>query len=114
MWTRPPSSPRQVLLLRQAPSPPGAGQTCNGCGLCCAAEPCPLGALVSGRRNGRCRALAWSADACAYRCRMISRPQALWPWLPRWTVPLVSRLARRWVAAGTRCDAELTHERVGP
>lgn len=109
--TRPtPNAERVVLLHRGAPVPPRPGQACNGCGLCCAAEPCPLGVMVSGRRRGRCRALGWSEAAGLYRCRMISRPQALWTWLPGWAVPLVSRLARRWVAAATACDAEIGHE----
>ncbi|MDT0138632.1 hypothetical protein [Acidovorax sp. PRC11] len=39
------------------------GQPCNGCGLCCLAEPCPLGMLVSRRRHGACVALRWLPGA---------------------------------------------------
>ena len=49
-----------VWLQPSAPPKPAEGAPCNGCGLCCLAEPCPLGMLVSRRRTGACTALRWS------------------------------------------------------
>lgn len=70
------------------------GAPCNGCGLCCLAEPCPLGMLLSRRRRGACVALRWSEAEQRYRCGAVAHP-----WL--------GRLARRWIAAGAGCDADL-------
>ena len=50
-----------VWLQPSAPPKPAEGAPCNGCGLCCLAEPCPLGMLVSRRRTGACVALRWRA-----------------------------------------------------
>ncbi|WP_396269340.1 hypothetical protein [Ideonella sp.] len=98
---------RVILLRQEAPAQPSLGQPCNGCGVCCAAEPCPLGILVSKRRQGRCRALRWDAALSLYRCGMVSHPQRLWPWLPTWARATVSRWARRWISSASGCDATL-------
>jgi hypothetical protein len=98
--------PRQhvIHLHRQAPSKPAFGASCNGCGVCCAAAPCPLGALVSGRVRGRCRALQFSAPAGRYVCGVASAPKRWLRWLPAaWARPL----ALRWISAGQGCDATL-------
>ena len=94
-----------------APAKPPEGMPCNGCGLCCAAEPCPAGVLVSGRRKGACRALQWSDADGRYLCGLVSDPGRVLRWLPRRLAPLASRLARRWIASATGCDASLVAER---
>jgi len=48
---------RTIWLHRDALPKPDFGAPCNGCGVCCASEPCPLGVLLSWRRRGRCRLL---------------------------------------------------------
>jgi len=102
------SSLRRVIYLHpQAPDKPAAGQACNGCGVCCAAEPCPIGVLVSGRFTGACRALVWYEPSALYRCAMVSDPQQVLGGLPTRLAPLVSRLARRWISAASGCDATL-------
>ncbi|MBC7665976.1 MAG: hypothetical protein H7276_19665 [Caulobacter sp.] len=103
---------RQVIRLHPAapPKPPEAAP-CNGCGVCCAAEPCPIGVLVTGRRTGACAALSWSDDAGLYRCGVVSDPAALLRWLPVALAPLASRLARRWISAASGCDSDLVVER---
>ncbi len=97
--------PHQVILLRpEAPPKPAAGAACNGCGVCCAAEPCPLGMLLSRRRRGACRALLWDDGTRRYRCGAIAAPRRFVPWLPAaWT----RRLAWRWIAAASGCDCDL-------
>ena len=57
----PPPGWQVVHWHPEAPPKPPEGAPCNGCGLCCLAEPCPLGMLVSRRRTGACVALRWSA-----------------------------------------------------
>jgi len=95
---------RVILLHASAPPKPPAGQPCNGCGLCCTAEPCPLGMLLSRRRHGACAALAWSAGETRYRCGVLAQPRRWLPWLP---ASWARRLAQRWIAAGSGCDATL-------
>lgn len=104
--TRPAHEERRVVHLHAiAPAKPPVGAACNGCGLCCAAEPCPLGMLLSRRRRGACAALRWSPREGRYLCGALAEP-ALWlPWLP---APWARRLVRRWIAAGVACDADLT------
>lgn len=87
---------RTILLQAEAPPKPALGQPCNGCGLCCAVAPCPVGMLLSGRRQGPCSQLRWQADAGLYRCGLLVGP-------PR---PLLTALARRWIAAGAGCDCD--------
>jgi hypothetical protein len=82
--------PRVILIHPQAPPKPAPGRPCNGCGVCCAAEPCPVGMLLSLKRRGACRALRW--DGTRYRCGAMLRA----PWLARW------------ISAGSGCDSDLT------
>jgi Fe-S-cluster-containing hydrogenase component 2 len=100
--------PRRVIHLHPlAPPKPAWGAPCNGCGLCCAAEPCPLGMLVSRRRRGRCAALLWSDAQQRHLCGMVTEPHRHWPaarWLP---AAGLRRLARRWIAAQQGCDSDL-------
>lgn len=97
--------PQRVILLQtDAPAKPRAGAACNGCGVCCAAEPCPMGRLLSRRADGACVALEWQAAAGRYTCGVMDDPKR---WLrvlpPRWA----RALASRWIAAGAGCDCEL-------
>lgn len=105
-----PSSTHIIWLHPSAPAKPAVGVACNGCGMCCAAEPCPLGVLLTRRRRGQCRALQWDDTAGHYRCAMLTRPEAVLGWRTPWAVwmarRILQRLARRWIAAGTGCDAD--------
>lgn len=91
-----PSKVVMVAALRHpdAPSKPPWGAPCNGCGLCCLAQPCPLGMVLSRRMHGACVALRWSEHQQRYLCTALAHP--LW-----------GRLARRWIAAGIGCDAHV-------
>lgn len=103
-----------------APPKPLEGQACNGCGVCCLTEPCPLGVVLTGRRTGACDALRWDADQHIYRCGAMSEAQAVLshrlPNVLQRIVPLVAwglpRLASRWISAGRGCDCSL--EAVDP
>ena len=106
---------RVIPIQPEAPAKPAAGQPCNGCGVCCLYEPCPLGRLLSRRRQGSCRALHWDEGASRYRCGALSQPRvavrAAWPGAPSWLVTVLGavlrRLAPRWIAAGQGCDCDL-------
>jgi len=91
----------QVILIHpEAPPKPAAGHTCNGCGVCCLSEPCPVGRVVSVKRTGACVALRWDAPLARYRCGLIttgpSRGSIWW-----------RRLMQRYIAAGQGCDSTL-------
>lgn len=93
-----------IHLHPKAPAKPAEGAACNGCGVCCAWQPCPLGALASGRLRGPCTALRWDEAQMLYRCALVQDPAAVWAALPRPLQAPLARLARRWIAAGAGCD----------
>jgi hypothetical protein len=97
----------QVIRIHpEAPAKPALGAACNGCGVCCLAEPCPVGMLVSRRRQGACRALQWQAEASRYRCGMVVDPQRYLPRPLAALAPWVSRLTLRLIAGGKGCDSD--------
>lgn len=113
--------PQIIHIQPEAPPKPAPGQPCNGCGVCCLVEPCPLGRLLSRRRRGACAALRWDAGIGRYRCGAMTQTQDVlqaalptglgWS-LPFW-VPVLRRLAGRWIAADQGCDCSLEVEQ-GP
>ena len=102
-----PAGWQRVHWQPQAPAKPALGQPCNGCGLCCLAEPCPLGMLVSRRRTGACAALRWSDADRRYWCGMVADPGGVTGITHPWAVRALSALARRWIASGVGCDAQV-------
>jgi hypothetical protein len=96
---------RIIPVHIDAPAKPPAGAACNGCGVCCLSEPCPVGIAISGRRSSACAALVFDADGRRYRCGLLADPKAYWRWLPASGVATAQRLARRWIAAGSGCDS---------
>lgn len=108
-------STQTIRIHPQATAKPPVGAACNGCGVCCLAEPCPLGMALSGRRAGACRALRWDDSLVMYRCGAVvdarwalrqALPHAL-QWLERPLAPVLQALAARWIAAGSGCDSSL-------
>lgn len=95
-----------IRIHPAAPGKPQLGHACNGCGVCCAAEPCPVGMLVSRRRTGACAALLWNEATSRYMCGLISDPHCVLGL--RWKVAtrLISGLAMRLVSAGKGCDSD--------
>ncbi|MBS1159123.1 MAG: hypothetical protein H6R15_1542 [Proteobacteria bacterium] len=93
-----------IHLQSAAPKKPLAGEACNGCGVCCALETCPVARLRFLQKKGPCPALRWSAEATLYRCGLLSAPGNYLPCLPKVAEALTSRLLARWIAAGKGCD----------
>ena len=100
------ATPRTITLHAHAPPKPAWGEPCNGCGVCCLAEPCPIGILVSARRCGACRALAWDDPAQRYVCGVLTGRRELLPAWLRPIAPWLQRRAPRWIAAGSGCDCD--------
>ena len=95
----------QVIRIHAAAPPkPAPGASCNGCGVCCAAEPCPPARWALFQWKGSCRALVW--EESRYVCGLVLRPDAYLPWLPwRWRDAAGRFFARR-IAAGAGCDSD--------
>lgn len=115
------SNIRQIILIQPKAAPkPAHGAPCNGCGVCCLLEPCPLGVLLTRRRQGACVAVRWHGEAHQYRCGALGEPvDVLQSVLPRslrrlapWLAPGLARLAKRWIAVDQGCDS--TVEPDGP
>lgn len=97
----------QVIWVQpHAPPKPAEGEPCNGCGVCCLSEPCPLGVLLSFRLHGACAALRWLPQEQIYRCGALSSPSA-----SRGVRGALSRLRyvwlRRAIGAEQGCDCSL-------
>ena len=116
----------QIIHIHpDAPVKPPEGAPCNGCGVCCLLEPCPVGMLISRKRRGACTALGWSDASGRYRCGLMlsagaeaeagaeakgnadgagGPPQSVWRHPVR---ALALRWVRRVITAGSGCDASL-------
>lgn len=110
------NTPHQVIHIEPlAAAKPPMGAACNGCGLCCLAEPCPLGVLLSRSRTGPCKALQWVPSERQYRCGALggaamstsSGNRTLWRGLVRAIEAWKARLVQRWIGAGLGCDCDL-------
>ena len=95
-----------IRIHAAAPDKPAPGQPCNGCGVCCAIEPCPAGIAVSRRRRGACAALTWVEGEARYRCGLVARPSDFLPRPLAWAAPLAAAAARRYISAGSGCDCD--------
>ncbi len=95
-----------IAIHPAAPPKPAWGQPCNGCGVCCLQEPCPIGVVLSRRRHGACVALRWSDPAGRYHCGLLSQPTEVLPRLLHPLAPSIARTAHRWIAAGVGCDCD--------
>lgn len=115
-----PLTARTISIHPLAPAKVPQGAACNGCGVCCLYEPCPLGMLLSRKRSGACVALRWQQDR--YRCGVLVDPRGVLklalPGRARWLEPLLAALLRRmgnrWIAAGTGCDSSLQVDSMAP
>ena len=101
-------SHQQVIYVHPlAPSKPVFGEVCNGCGICCLVEPCPLGVLLSRSREGPCKALVWADDQQRYRCGAFVDGSASTDLTLGGFVRMRNRVVARWIGAGKGCDCDL-------
>lgn len=100
---------RIIEIHPEAPPKPSAGATCNGCGVCCLAEPCPVGVVLSGRLSGACRQLQWRHETGRYVCGVLERTAGNQPGTSAWRRAL-HRVVSRWISAGSGCDCRLEVE----
>ncbi|MGL6042100.1 MAG: hypothetical protein ACRC01_13000 [Deefgea sp.] len=62
--------------------------------------------LISRKRRGRCDTLLWDENQVRYLCGVVIQPDVYFPFKYPWLNRLISRLARRWIAAGMGCDSD--------
>lgn len=97
--------PAQTIHIhRDAPAKPPEGEPCNGCGVCCLLETCPLARLRFLQAKGPCPALAWSASEKRYLCGLLVNPEKYIGWRPATGNKIARRLLSRWISAGQGCD----------
>lgn len=106
---------RQIVHLHPAaPAKPEPGQRCNGCGVCCAIETCPVARVFLMQWRGPCRALQWQDSSQRYVCGMMGNPAAFFPVFPKSLEPWFRRRASRWIAAGIGCDSNVEAGAIHP
>lgn len=89
-----------------APPKPPVASPCNGCGLCCLAEPCPLGMLYSRRTTGPCVKLRWDDGTGRYVCGVLQDAERAVQRCSNGLTRGWRALVRRWIAASMGCDAD--------
>ena len=99
-----------IVIHARAPAKPNLGASCNGCGACCALEPCPMARLFLLQFRGRCRALTWNDAQSRYACGLVTAPASTLSWLPVLLEASASRFFARGIAAGRGCDADIEIE----
>ena len=88
------------------PTKPAKGSPCNGCGWCCAEEPCgvALKYIPDHPAEGPCLALEWAEGRFA--CGMIRRP-GFYMRLPNdWADEAIGSMIGEALGAGRGCDAD--------
>ena len=96
-----------IDLHEQAPPKPEYGEPCNGCGVCCAAEPCPVACLFLFQFKGRCRALLWQEESARYACGMVVQPDRYSRLIPGFARRLMGAFFATRIAANKGCDADI-------
>lgn len=101
------------------PAKPAYGQPCNGCGVCCRQELCPLGELLYRRVKGPCPALSgpylMTDGSSTYTCGLVSCPEKFAPL----TANIVggdrlTAAAKFLTGTGVGCDCQLPGEPDNP
>lgn len=89
----------------RGPPKPAFGQACNGCGYCCAAEPCGIALeYISPHLAGPCPALEFEDGR--FHCGMVRRP-GLYMSLPNdWADAFLGPLFARMLGVGKGCCAD--------
>lgn len=99
-----------IALHQQAPEKPNYGDKCNGCGVCCAAEPCPVAHLLLWQFKGACKALQWQEAGQRYQCGMVVEPKTYIRFLPNRLTPLISLWCAKRISLDTGCDSRVEFE----
>jgi len=88
------------------PAKPATGSPCNGCGWCCAEEPCGVARqfIPDHPAEGPCLALEWVEGR--FSCGMIRRPSHYMQLPNDWADGVLGGMIADALGAGRGCDAE--------
>lgn len=100
-----------ITLHKLAPEKPEYGAKCNGCGVCCTAEPCPVAHLLLWQFSGACKALEWQDAEQRYLCGMVMEPKKYLGKLPEWLSPFIRKWCAARIASGIGCDSNVELEK---
>lgn len=93
-----------MLEAERAPDKPAFGSPCNGCGLCCAAEPCAIAReFIGAAEDAPCPAMEFEAGR--FWCGMIRRP-GHYLGAPPWADAEIGATIARALGAGRGCCAD--------
>jgi len=98
------TQPQTIELHPLAPAKPDYGARCNGCGVCCAAEPCPVAHIFLFMFKGKCRALLWQEETSRYVCGMAACPDRYVRLIPQSLRERAGSFFATRIAVGTGCD----------
>ena len=87
---------------------PAYGQPCNGCGLCCIAQQCPLSLAIFGKR-GVCPALE-RGEGKTLTCGLVRSTGDYVADLPAWGGAALSEAFGLLLGAGVGCDGTMGGE----
>jgi len=96
-----------IELHQNAPLKPSIGEPCNRCGICCAAEPCPVAYVFLAQRKGRCRALLWQEENAHYACGMVVQADNYARLIPKFARRWMGRFFASRIAMGVGCDSDI-------
>jgi hypothetical protein len=86
----------------RAPEKPAEGQPCNGCGMCCAAQPCLIAQEFIGATEGPCPAMVFEDGR--FWCGMTRTPGA-YMGQPGWADEMLGRMFAEALGIGIGCDS---------
>jgi hypothetical protein len=90
-------------MKETAPEYPGYGKNCNGCGLCCAAEPCEIARDFAGITEAPCRAMQFEGGR--FVCGMVKNPSRYMD-TPDFGGQIIGGMFAKALGIGRGCDSE--------
>lgn len=90
-------------MSESAPEYPGYGMPCNGCGFCCAAEPCQIAVDYAGAAEGPCPAMQFEGDR--FVCGMVRNPSRYMD-VPPFADEIIGAMFARALGVGKGCDSD--------
>ena len=90
-------------LNSMTPAKPPFGAQCNGCGICCAIQPCKLAVDLLGATVGPCSAMEF--DAGRFWCGLVRSPGRYLN-TPEFGNELLSETIARSLGVSKGCDAD--------
>ena len=94
---------RFLMSTQIAPEKPEFGSPCNGCGFCCAAEPCGIAQEFLGAMDGPCPAMQF--DEGRFWCGLVRTPGRYLGTKPEFDA-LISRTVVQALGVGRGCDSD--------